>query len=153
MQFIPIDVDETNNSRFRDNHECLEVLNVYPAFYQKVGYHLPWIGYFVSSDGNEIIGVGGFKGKPKENKVEIAYGTFKKYEGQQIGTAICRQLVTLALQTEPSLRVTARTLQDGHASKRILEKNGFVCLGIVFDEDDGDVLEWEFKKEPLQEKN
>jgi hypothetical protein len=28
----------------------------------------------------------------------------------------------------------------------ILKKNGFECLGIVYDDEDGDVLEWEFKK-------
>jgi len=98
-------------------------------------------------DGEEIIGAGGYKGKPKDGKVEIAYGTFKKHEGQGIGTEICRQLVLLSLRTDPAIRITARTFQDGHASMGILKKNGFVCLGIVYDEDDGNVLEWELKRQ------
>jgi|SRR5687768_9548553 len=93
----------------------------------------------------KIVGAGGYKGKPKEGKVEIAYGTFKKCEGQGVGTEICRQLVLLSLQTDPGIRITARTLQDGHASIAILKKNGFECLGIVYDKEDGNVLEWEFK--------
>jgi RimJ/RimL family protein N-acetyltransferase len=97
-------------------------------------------------DGNALVGTAGFKGKPKEGKVEIAYGTFKNYEGQGIGTEICRQLVLLALQSDPDVRITARTLQDGHASMAILKKNGFKYMGVVWDEEDGDVLEWELPR-------
>ena len=145
MQLLPIDIDETKNARFA-SEECLSILDVYPGFYQKVGYNKPWIGYFIINDDGEIIGAGGYKGGPKDGKVEIAYGTFKNYEGRGIGTEICRHLVLISLKTDATLRITARTLQDGYASIRILEKNGFECLGIVHDEEDGDVLEWEFKK-------
>lgn len=145
MLLLPIDIDESKNVRFRENPECIPILNVYPSFYQKTGYNKPWIGYFATIDGKEIVGAGGYKGKPKEGKVEIAYGTFKKCEGQGVGTEICRQLVLLSLQTDPGIRITARTLQDGHASIAILKKNGFECLGIVYDKEDGNVLEWEFK--------
>ena len=147
MLLLPIDIDELKNLRFRENPECIPILNVYPGFYQKAGYNKPWIGYFATTDGEEIVGAGGYKGKPRNGKVEIAYGTFKKYEGQGIGTEICRQLVLLSLQTDPAIRITARTLQDGNASIAILKKNGFECLGIVYDEEDGNVLEWEFKKQ------
>ena len=147
MQLLPIDIDESQNIKFRNNPECLEVLTVYPDFYQRIGFNKPWIGYFATFNGQEIIGVGGFKGKPKEGKVELAYGTFKEYQGRGVGTEICRQLVKLTLQTNPALRITARTLQDGFASMAILKKNGFECLGIVEDEEDGAVLEWEYKKQ------
>ena len=146
MLLLPIDIEESKNLRFRENPECIPILNVYPGFYQKTGYNEPWIGYFATIDGRSIIGAGGYKGKPKEGKVEIAYGTFKKYEGQGIGTEICRQLVMLSLKTDPAISITARTFQDGYASMGILKKNGFECVGIVHDEEDGDVLEWRFKK-------
>ena len=147
MLLLPIDVDDSQNMKFRENPECIPVLDVYPDYYKKVGYNKPWIGYFATIHGQEIIGAGGYKGKPKDGKVEIAYGTFKKHEGQGIGTEICRQLVLLSLRTDPAIRITARTFQDGHASMGILKKNGFVCLGIVYDEDDGNVLEWELKRQ------
>lgn len=146
IQLLPIDIDSSKNVRFAENNECVEILNVYPEYYKKVGFQKPWIGYFATIDGQEIIAAGGYKGGPKEGKIEIAYGTFKKYEGQGVGTEMCRQLTLLALQTDPSVRVTARTLQNGHASMEILKKNGFECIGIVHDEDDGEVLEWEFNK-------
>ena len=146
MLLLPIDTDQTKNVRFKENPECVPILNVYPDFYQRVGYNKPWIGYFVTIDRDEIVGAGGYKGKPREGKVEIAYGTFKRYEGQGIGTEICRQLVLLSQNTDPAIRITARTLQDGYASIKILKKNGFECSGIVHDEEDGEVLEWELKK-------
>jgi RimJ/RimL family protein N-acetyltransferase len=146
MVLLPIDIDEKKNSRFLLNPECISVLDIYPSYYAKIGFQKPWIGYFASSDGNEIIGAAGYKGKPKKGKVEIAYGTFKAYEEKGIGTEICRQLVLLALQTDPTVRVTARTFLEGYASMAILKKNGFECLGKVYDEEDGDVFEWEYLK-------
>lgn len=143
VHLLPIEADETKNATFWANPECVPILKVYPDYYKKIGFHKPWIGYFASIDDNELVGAGGYKGAPREGKIEIAYGTFKNYEGQGIGTAICRQLVLLALQTNANVRITARTLQDGLASMAILKKNGFTCLGIVSDEDDGDVYEWE----------
>jgi [ribosomal protein S5]-alanine N-acetyltransferase len=146
MRLLPIDIDETKNAKFRNNQECVEILNVYPDYYQRVGYNKPWIGYFATVDGHEMVGGGGFKGQPQDGKVEIAYGTFKKYEGQGIGTEICRQLVLLSLQTDPSIRITARTLLENNASAQILKRNGFACTGMVFDEEDGEVWEWELIK-------
>lgn len=146
MKLIPINLDESKNIHFRAFPPCNEVLDVYPGYYQKVGYNEPWIGYFVSIDGNDIVGAGGYKGKPIDGKVEIAYGTFKPHEGKGIGTEICRQLVLLSLKTDPSIRITARTLTELNASTQILLKNGFECTGIVFDQDDGYVWEWELIK-------
>ncbi len=146
MTLLPIDVVVSLNSKFSVNSSCSDVLKVYPDYYGKVGYCKPWIGYFATLDGNEIIGCGGYKGKPREGKVEIAYGTFKNYEGQGIGTEICRQLVRLSLQTDPSIRITARTFLKDNASTTILKRNGFNCIGIVYDEEDGNVWEWEYQK-------
>ncbi|MDQ3291237.1 MAG: GNAT family N-acetyltransferase [Bacteroidota bacterium] len=146
MKLLPIELDETQNNQFAHNPECLDILKVYPEFYQRVGFHKPWIGYFVANDDNFIIGCGGYKGQPKDGKIEIAYGTFEEYQNQGVGTEICRQLVQLSLQTDPSVKITARTLPDNLASIGILKKNGFECNGLVFDEEDGEVLEWELKK-------
>ena len=146
MTLLPIDVDEKLNTKFSKNPECLAVLNVYPDYYKRMGYTKPWIGYFATIDGNEIVECGGYKGKPREGVIEIAYGTFKEHEGQGIATEICRQLVLLSLQTDHSIRITARILLEMNASTQVLKRNGFECIGIVHDEEDGDVLEWEFRK-------
>ncbi len=146
MTLLPIELDPSLNLRFTKNPECLEVLAVYPGYYQRVGFLKPWVGYFATMDGNEIVGCGGYKGKPFDGKIEIAYGTFKNFEGQGYGRMICRQLVLLSQQTDPSIRITARTLLENNASTTILKHSGFNCTGIVFDEEDGNVWEWEFEK-------
>jgi [ribosomal protein S5]-alanine N-acetyltransferase len=145
MQLLPIELDESKNVNLRKHPECAEVLEMYPEYYRKIGFQKPWIGYLASPDGEVIVGMAGFKGGPKNSTVEIAYHVFPAHEGQGVGTEICRELVQIAQQTDPTVRVTARTLPDGQASIRILQKNGFVCLGVVQDEDDGEVLEWEFR--------
>lgn len=148
MKLHPIGKDESQYTAFRENKDCLEILKVYPDYYNRVGFNPPWIGYMAERD-NEFMGCGGFKGKPRDSKIEIAYGTFKKYEGQGIGTEICRQLVLLSIKADPSIRITARTLPENNASVRILKRNGFEFIGTVFDEEDGNVWEWEFKANVL----
>jgi RimJ/RimL family protein N-acetyltransferase len=146
MILLPIDIDVSLNSKFSENPDCKPILDLYPGYYHKVGYDKPWIGYFASVDGKGIVACGGYKGKPRDGKVEIAYGTFKDFEGQGIGKAVCLQLVLLAMQTDPSVRITARTLMESNASTTILKSNGFTWVGVVVDEEDGDVWEWELKK-------
>ena len=144
MTFLPIEMDNELNAKFKDNPECLVIIDVFQEQYRKVGFTKPWIAYFATNDKDEVIGGGGFKGQPKNGKVEISYGTFKNFEGQGVGTEICKQLVSLALQIEPSVKISARTLPDNSVSIRILERNGFECTGTVYDEEDGNVLEWIF---------
>lgn len=146
MKLLPIEREETLNQRFSTTPECVEILTIFTEHYKKAGFHKPWIAYFVADEDDQIIGGAGFKGRPKGNKIEVSYGTFKQHEGKGIGTEMCRQLVLLASQTDPSVQITARTLPDNHASMGILKKNGFECVGTVHDEEDGEVLEWEFQK-------
>ncbi len=145
MKLLPIDKDETLKKEFLANPECIEILSVFRNLYIRVGFEKPWIGYFTTLENNEIIGVAGFKGKPKNGKVEISYGTFKNYQQQGIGTELCHQLVLLSLQKDKKVKITARTLPENNASTRILKKNGFKFSGPVWDEDDGNVWEWEYK--------
>lgn len=142
LRLFHIDIDEKCNEQFSGYPECEPVLAIFTEHYKKVGYELPWVAYFFSDENGELVGGGGFKGAPVNGKVEISYGTFEKQQGRGIATGICRELTDLALRTDPTVTVTARTLPDNHASIRVLEKNGFVNQGLVFDVDDGDVFEF-----------
>ncbi|WP_194775685.1 GNAT family N-acetyltransferase [Pararhodonellum marinum] len=145
MNLLPIEIDESLNKRFWNEPECIEVLKAFEKFYQKVGFEKPWIGYFVTDQDNNILGCCGYKGRPKNGMIELSYGTFKKYEGKGIGIQICRLMVELSLKTDPAIRITARTMPDNLGSIGILKRNGFEFLGTVENEEDGEVLEWEFK--------
>lgn len=110
-------------------------------FYNKIGYSPPWIGYYVEVDG-QLVGSVGFKGAPKDGRVEIAYTTFKNFRGKGHGTQMCKLLVDLALKTDSSLQIMARTLPEENHSTKILKKNNFSLKGKVNDPEDGEVWEW-----------
>ena len=144
MELIPIKERLDDNEEFTSNPLCHESIYVTIDFYKKVGFTPPWIGYYAKQNDN-LVGGGAFKGQPINGKVEIAYGTFEKFRKQGIGTEICKKLIDLSLKTDPSIRITARTLKEKNFSTKILEKNNFEFIGIVNDPEDGDVWEWEFK--------
>ena len=144
MTLLPIKETIEENETFANNPLCNETLVMSIAFYKRVGFNPPWICYYAEENG-ELVGSGAFKGKPINNTVEIAYGTFETYQQKGVATRICKELVELSLTTDPSVRITARTLPEKNHSTRILEKNNFVLLGFVTDAEDGDVWEWEYK--------
>jgi RimJ/RimL family protein N-acetyltransferase len=141
IELIPIKKNLDENSTFILDSTTTLILEMTVAFYDRIGYNLPWIGYFVTQHG-KVVGSAGFKGKPVDNTVEIAYGTHPDFQHKGIGTFICKALVELASSTDPSLRVTARTLPEENFSVKILRKNNFKFIGTKLDPEDGDVWEW-----------
>jgi [ribosomal protein S5]-alanine N-acetyltransferase len=145
MVLVPVYEHIEENPEFNSNPICLESLNMSIDFYKKVGFTPPWICYYVKEN-EDLVGCAAFKGKPVDGSVEIAYGTFEKFRNQGVGTGICKILVDLSLQTDPSIRITARTLAENNFSTKILQKNRFKFLGDVYDPEDGNLWEWEYQK-------
>lgn len=143
MELIAIKERLEENEELISNPSCGESIYMTLDFYKKVGFIPPWIGYYAKQNGI-LVGAAGFKGQPINGAVEIAYATFEKYRKQGIGTGICRLLVNLSLTTNPSIKITARTLAEKNFSTRILEKNNFTLNGTVNDPEDGEVWEWEY---------
>ena len=144
MHLVPIKEHLSENIGICNHPDCQEIIEMTVAYYQKIGFTPPWIGYLVIHS-EEIVGSGGFKGKPKNGVVEIAYGTFEKSRNQGIGSQICKLLVDLSLTSDPAVIITARTLPEHNFSTKILAKNNFKYIGIVHDPEDGDVWEWHFQ--------
>ncbi len=145
MEFLPINKTRNENADFINNPLCQETLHMTLEYYTKIGFVPPWICYYAKQN-SELVGSGAFKGQPVNGTVEIAYVTFEQFRKQGIGTEICKLLVDLAQKTDPTIRITARTLAEKNFSTRILEKNNFEFIGTVNDPEDGEVWEWEFKK-------
>lgn len=146
MELLPIFRLVEENPQFMADPSAAPICQMMEDYYQKIGFNPPWIGYF-SFENGELTGTGGFKGPPVNGTVEIAYGTFEPFRQKGVGAGICRELVLLALKTDPDVRITARTLPENNFSTKILEKNGFEFSGTVQDPEDGEVWEWVFKKE------
>ena len=148
MELLPIKEHRHENPDFVDHPDCKDSLQMCIDFYKRIGFNPPWICYYVQVD-RQLVAAAAFKGKPVDNKVEIAYGTFPQYQHKGIGTQIADTLVKLALKTDPLLRVTAQTLKEENYSTKILRKNNFVIIGTAIDEDEGEVWEWEYQPQVL----
>jgi ribosomal-protein-alanine N-acetyltransferase len=144
MKLLPIKKSLEENKIFTDHPDCQESIFMSVEFYNKVGYEIPWICYYAEKDG-QLVGSAAFKGKPVNGRVEIAYGTFPKFQNQGIGSEICQTLVNLARETDISVTITARTLPEHNYSTKILQRNGFELSGPVIDPEDGEVWEWVYK--------
>jgi ribosomal-protein-alanine N-acetyltransferase len=144
MELKPMRIDEDKTKEIYANPYCQRLFNSYPEYYYKMGYDPPWIGYFVIRD-EKVVGVCGFTGKPRDGRVEIAYGTAEEFEGQGIASFSCRQLISIARAADPDVVVTAKTSPEMNASVNILQKAGFQYTGVVQDEGIGDAWEWILK--------
>jgi len=144
MKLLPIEKELEDNAKFASDTLCMGTLPMTIDFFKRIGYVPPWIGYFAQLNG-KIVGSAAFKGQPINGKVEIAYGTMEPFQNQGIGTKICRALAELSLKTDPSVKITARTLPENNYSTKVLKKNNFVWLGTVYDPEDGIVWEWEYR--------
>jgi [ribosomal protein S5]-alanine N-acetyltransferase len=141
MELKPIELDIDKSREIYSSADCQMLLNIYDDYYLKIGYNLPWVGYFVVRD-NQIVGSCGFTGQPSAGKVEIAYWTFKEYEGQGIASFACKTLVEISQKTDPTIIITAKTAPEHNASTKILQKNGFSFREIVQDHEIGDAWLW-----------
>jgi [ribosomal protein S5]-alanine N-acetyltransferase len=143
MKLLPIQQKLEDNQQFLHLPDEVTYLSMSIGYFEKIGYCPPWIGYFAEQNG-QLVGNAAFKGAPVDGKVEIAYATYEEYQRQGVATEMCRLLVEIARQSDPAVRITARTLPEPNPSTRVLEKNGFRLFGTVDDPEDGEVWEWEY---------
>lgn len=75
-----------------------------------------------------------FKGLGENGVVEIGYGILEEYQGQGYATEAVGAAVHWALQQPGVKRVEAETEPDNRASRRVLEKCGFLPTGTFGEE-------------------
>jgi [ribosomal protein S5]-alanine N-acetyltransferase len=141
MELKPVSLNIDKSKEIYSSEDCQMLLKMYEEYYPKIGYHLPWIGYFVIKE-NQIVGCCGFKGQPNEGKVEIAYWTFQAFENQGVASFSCKELISISQQFDPSVIITATTAPEHNASTKILQNNGFQFTEIVQDDEIGDAWLW-----------
>lgn len=143
LKAIELNVDQSKEIYASTN--CQQLINTMYEYYPKIGFNKPWIGYFAFNN-HQVVGTGGFTGQPKDGKVEIAYWTFKEFEGQGIASFVCKQLISIAKGTDPKIIITAKTAPEHNASTKILQNNGFTFTEIVQDDEIGDAWLWTLNK-------
>jgi len=141
MKLAAIELNVDQSEEIYASANCQQLINSMNDYYPIIGFHKPWVGYFAFRD-NQVVGTGGFTGQPDNGKVEIAYWTFKEFEGQGIASFVCKELITIAKATEPDIIITAKTAPEHNASTKILQNNSFTFTGIVTDDEIGDAWLW-----------
>ena len=144
MELKIINSNEDKANELYASPNCQQLITAMADYYPKIGFNKPWVGYFVFNN-NEIVGTGGFTGQPKDGKVEIAYWTFKEFEGQGIASFTFKELIVISKKTDPTITITAKTAPEHNASTKILRNNGFEFIEIVQDHDIGDAWLWLLK--------
>jgi len=79
---------------------------------------------------DRTVGVGGFHGPPGEDGVvEVGYSMLPSFREQGLATEAVQALIDWACAHEPVRAIRAETLAHLLASRRVLEKTGFVSQG------------------------
>ena len=141
LRLEPINQTEDKSKAIFASEDCQMLLKMWEEFYPVIGFNLPWIGYFICEN-DQIVGTCAFTGKPVNNRVEVSYWTFAENEGKGIASWACKELVSIAKNTQADIVVTAKTAPEKNASTKILEKNSFVFESIVQDDEIGDAWLW-----------
>ncbi len=141
MQLRVLQQHENKNDSLFQSANCQTLLEMYEAYYPQTGFHVPWVAYLIL-EGNQVLGSCGFTGQPKNGQVEIAYWTFKAFEGRGVASFACQQLIHIAHSADPKITITAKTAPEHNASTKILEKNSFRFKEVVQDEEIGDAWLW-----------
>ena len=150
MELIPITESGVFDAPVRRKPRLAgQVITATTKLYSSVGYKPPWICYFAVENG-DCVGTCGFKSPPQENRVEIAYFTFPKYESQGVATRMASELIRAATAEDPGVLITAQTLPAVNASTSVLKKLGFQLVGTAEDEEVGLVWDWRLLDPPKQ---
>lgn len=144
MKLIAIQINEDKSKTVFLTKDCQDLLEAYENYYPIIGFHFPWVGYFIFND-NKIVGSCGFTGIPTNDQVEIAYWTFKEFENQGIASFACKELIKIAKNKNKNIKIIAKTAPEHNASTKILEKNNFIYSEIVQDDEIGDAWLWKLK--------
>ncbi len=144
MELKIINLNEDRANELYASDDCQQLLDSMDEYYPTIGFNKPLVCYFVISN-NQVVGTGGFTGQPKDGTVEIAYWTFKEFEGKGIASFTCKALISISQKTDPTLTITAKTAPEHNASTRILQNNSFEFTEQVQDHEIGDAWLWTLK--------
>ncbi len=144
MELRILQLKEDRSDKLFTSSDCQTLLEMYEDYYPKIGFNLPWVSYLVIKQ-NQVVGSCGFTGQPINGKVEIAYWTFKEFEGQGIASFACKELIAISQNTDSIVTIIAKTAPEHNASTKILQNNNFVFTEIVRDEEIGDAWLWALK--------
>jgi RimJ/RimL family protein N-acetyltransferase len=107
-----------------------------------------WMYFFIHSADRKLIGNGGFKGKPDDaGTVEIGYAVAPAYRGKGLATEAAQGLIDFAFSNAQIQTIQAHTLAEENESVKVLRKVGMEFVKEFNDPEDGDIRQWQLKRE------
>jgi ribosomal protein S18 acetylase RimI-like enzyme len=100
----------------------------------------PWRQPWLVLHEDLVVGTVGFKAAPDQGRVEVGYGLVPSVRGRGLATEAVRGLIAAAAERGVT-EVVAETLVDNWASRRVLEKLGFVRTG-GYTSEEGELITW-----------
>ncbi|MEO6819635.1 MAG: GNAT family N-acetyltransferase [Ginsengibacter sp.] len=123
---------EDKSEHINSSQHCWLSVTPKNEFYEKVGFHVPWISYFIYEN-KTAVGLRSIAGKPVEEKVEIPYWTCKEFEKHGIASFAWQAPIAIAKKNDFQLTINAKTTPEFKASTRAFQNNGFTFFEIVQD--------------------
>ena len=121
-QIIEEEQDEGLRQAYR------EMLEGSLAHQEDWGWYALWM--IVRKDGAHI-GNLSFKGAPVDGEVEIGYGIAEEFRGLGYATEALETILEWAFDQPGVSKIAAETEPDNIASRRVLEKCGFLPTGVM----------------------
>jgi len=101
-----------------------------------------WMHFFVDADTGDLVGSGGFAGRPKDRCVEVGYEIAPSLRRRGYATAAANALIAKALASGEVESVIAHTLASDDRSAGVLRATGFAEVARVTHPDDGELVRW-----------
>lgn len=77
---------------------------------------------------------------PEKNSAELGYALLPEFQGKSLMSSAIKLVLNYAIFTLKLNHIKAKTVRDNRKSRQLLEKNGFILLPDVIDENNSDNL-------------
>lgn len=110
---------------------------------------LSW--YMVLREKHLLVGFVGFKGPPRDGRVDIGYAVLDAHQRQGYASEAVRALTHWAFLDTRVQRIVAETMPDLTASIRVIEKCGYALIdtNAIGHEGEKSVVQYEMRRERL----
>jgi len=95
-------------------------------------------------DGERLVGLCSLTRMPADGVLTIGYGIAPSEQGRGAATGAITALLEWSASDRRVTAVAAEAGKSNIASQRVLERNGFAVIGERVDEEDGDLLCWQW---------
>lgn len=118
-----------------------EIIEMLSGVAAQVGETFSPVSWLIVEDG-ELVGLCSITRPPAGGVIDIGYGVAPSRHNRGIARRAVGEIVRWARNTPRVVAITADTAPGNIASQRVLQDNGFECVGDRIDDEDGHLICW-----------